>query len=68
MPPITPDPEWDLDTLVRAKEIEQNPSRMQAAKSKALERQEHFARLAQDIPGRTSFRNNAVKGSKMEPK
>ena len=62
------DPRFDLDTLMRAKEIEGDPSRLRAAKAFALDEKDRFDRLARDLPGRAGFKNNAVKGSKMEPK
>ncbi len=60
--------EDDLRTLMRAKEIEASDGRMNRAKAHALEKQEHFRRIASDLPGRSSFTNNAVRGSKMRPK
>lgn len=60
--------EDDLRALIQAKEIETDDGRMRRAKTFAAEKQEHFARLAADLPGRGGFMNNAVKGSKMRPK
>ena len=57
----------DLDTLVRAKEIEADEGRLRRAKNHALEQQDHFRRLAADLPGK-GFTNGAVKGSGMRPK
>ena len=60
--------EDDLRTLTRAKEIEASEGRLMRAKRHALEKQEEFRRLAADLPGKSSFTNNAVRGSKMRPK
>lgn len=60
--------ESDLHTLVRAKEIQKDQGRMSRAKSFASAKQDQFRKLAEDIPGKASFRNNTVRGSKMEPK
>lgn len=66
--PITEDfdAQFDLDTLVRAKEIEKDPSRMARAKEHALHQQERFAELARNLPGtkRGGF-NGAARDSKM---
>lgn len=61
--------EFDLDTLVRAKEIEKDPGRMERAKQHALRQKERFAELAKSLPGtKRGGMNGAVRGSKMEPK
>lgn len=69
MPGFPSDAEFDLDTLVRAKEIEKDPGRMTRAREHALAQQERFGELAKNLPGtRKGGFNGAAKGSKMEPK
>ncbi len=60
--------ESDLDALVRAKEIERDPARQDAAKRLAEDRKEEASQIAESIPGRPrrAF-NGAVKNSKMVP-
>ena len=58
--------EGDMDALVRAKEIESDPTRLASAKRFAEDRQEQFARIAKSLPGKPARRfNGAVKDSKM---
>ena len=58
--------QFDLETLVRAKEIEKDLPRMQRAKLFAEKKREEFDRLARDLPGRPPRRfNGSVKNSKM---
>ena len=63
------DPGYDLDTLMRAKEIEKDPARMSRAREHALREKERFTLLADEIPGRPpkTF-NGAARGSGMRPK
>lgn len=63
------DAEFDLDTLVRAKEIEKDSGRMARAREHALRQQERFGELAKNLPGtKQGGINGAARGSKMEPK
>ncbi len=57
---------FDLDTLVRAKEIEKDVGRMARAKDHAVQQKERFAGIARDLPGKKpgGF-NGAVRDSKM---
>ena len=71
MPSMTNDnfeAQFDLDTLVRAKEIEKDPGRMARAREHALRQQERFADLASKIPGTKKGGFNGATKSKMEPK
>lgn len=69
MPDLVNDAGYDLDTLVRAKEIEKDPARMHRAREHALREMERFTQLADEIPGRPpkTF-NGAAQGSGMRPK
>lgn len=61
--------QFDLDTLVRAKEIEKDPGRMARAREHALAQQERFRELSKNLPGtKKGGFNGAARGSKMEPK
>lgn len=63
------DASFDLDTLVRAKEIEKDPGRMMRAREHALQQQERFSEMAKNLPGtKKGGFNGSVRGSKMEPK
>ena len=58
--------EADLEALVRAKEIERDPSRLETVRRFAETRKEEFARVAESLPGKPSRRfNGSVKNSKM---
>ncbi len=60
--------QFDLETLVRAKEIGKDQARMDRAKRFAEKKREEFASLARDLPGKPPRRfNGAVKKSKMVP-
>lgn len=57
---------YDLDTLVRAKEIEKDAGRMARVKEHAAQQQERFAALTRSLPGKKpgGF-NGAIRDSKM---
>ena len=62
-------PGQDVETILSAKEIEKDPSRMDGARQYIKSQQERFAKLEQDFPKAEKKRDsflNAVHGSKME--
>ena len=60
------DAQYDLDTLVRAKEIEKDAGRIARAREHAVEQKERFAGMVRDLPGmKPSGFNGATRDSKM---
>ena len=60
--------EDDLRTLVRAQEIEDDPSRVMRARKFAAQKEEEFSKLAANLPGRRprGF-NGSVRKTGMNP-
>jgi len=57
----------DAFTLLRAKEIEKDNSRIMAAKNFAEQQKDKFDQMTKDLPSpKTKPMNNSVRGSKME--
>ena len=58
--------EADLEALVRAKEIERDPSRLETVRRFAETRKDEFARVVESLPGKSPRRfDGTVKNSKM---